>query len=241
MPLLAGRSHDDGAPHAEIWQTGRTSTKLGGAMYLPSNFLETSHDETVALMRARSFANIVTKDPELCINAVPMVVDAADGNVTLRFHLALRNPQCEALAQPDCACVVAFNGPDSYVSPSWYEERLNVPTWNYQMVQARGRVEVLSAIELEALLGEMSSLHEAAVSGTYRYDSLPADFRAELLAEIRGFRLHVTELSAKSKLSQNRPRADQERVCRHLLESSDPSAWAVGRAMARRLNLPVES
>jgi transcriptional regulator len=210
-------------------------------MYLPSNFLETNHDETVALMRARPFANIVTKDPELCINAAPMVVDTAEGNVTLRFHLALRNPQCEALSQPDCACVVAFNGPDCYVSPSWYEGTLNVPTWNYQMVQARGRVEVLSSVELEALLGDLTSLHEAAVSGTYRYDSLPADFRAELLAEIRGFRFHVTELSAKSKLSQNRPRSDQERVCRHLLESSDPSAQAVGRVMARRLNLPVES
>ncbi len=210
-------------------------------MYLPSNFLETTQAEILELMRARPFANIVTREPELFLNAAPMLVDAENDSVSLRFHLALRNPQCDALSTAGCECVVVFNGPDCYVSPSWYDEALSVPTWNYQMVQARGRVEALTPSELEGLLRDLTSLHESAVSGTYRYDALPADFRAKLLAEIRGFRLHVDDLSAKSKLSQNRPRADQERVCQRLLESNDTSAQAVGRAMARRLSLVVDT
>jgi transcriptional regulator len=208
-------------------------------MYLPSNFAETSQAEILELMRARPFANIVTREPELCLNAAPMLIDAEDGNVSLRFHLALRNPQSDALSRAGCECVVAFNGPDCYVSPSWYDEALSVPTWNYQMVQARGRVEALTAAELELLLRDLTSLHESAVSGTYCYDALPADFRTKLLAEIRGFRLRVDELSAKSKLSQNRPWADQERVCRRLLGSNDASAQAIGRAMARRLGIAL--
>ncbi len=39
--------------------------------------------------------------------------------------------------------LVVFQGPDAYVTPSWYATKKDhgkvVPTWNYAMVQVRAR------------------------------------------------------------------------------------------------------
>src|SRR5262249_50146373 len=142
-------------------------------------------------------------------------------------------PQCEALRSAR-ACLVVFTGPNCYVSPSWYSEHPNVPTWNYLSVHAYGPVDLLDDEGLEQTLIELTLPHEASVRGNWRYEDLPSDFKAELLREIRGFSVRVARLEAKAKLSQNRIPEDRERVTRALLDSSDPRAREVARGMAKK-------
>ena len=202
-------------------------------MYLPKVLVEEDRTLVLRLLRENPLANVVTAHPELIVNAAPTMISEVEGQIEIRFHLAQRNTQCDAL--PDGAqCLLVFTGPNCYVSPSWYAEHPNVPTWNYIAAHAHGSIRVLSESELEQLLRELTHLHEPAVGGTWRYEEMPSDFRQELLAEIRGFCMQVTRLEAKSKLSQNRPLEDRHNVSRHLLESSSASARAVGQWMAEK-------
>ena len=61
--------------------------------------------------------------------------------------MARANPQWRDLAESPEALVV-FQGPDHYISPSWYATKREtgkvVPTWNYVMVQARGAAKVFA-------------------------------------------------------------------------------------------------
>ncbi len=64
----------------------------------------------------------------------------------LRGHLARANPQWSSY-DPSVECLAIFQGPDSYITPSWYETKKDtgkvVPTWNYAIVQASGRLKVI--------------------------------------------------------------------------------------------------
>ncbi len=209
-------------------------------MYVPEMFAETDHVMALRVMRENPLANVVTqglRGPEIVANPIPTLVDADGGSLAIRFHLAVRNQQCESL-NAGAACLLLYTGPNCYISPSWYNEHPNVPSWNYVCAHAYGTVEVLPEAGLDELLTDLSRLHEKAVAGAWRYDEVPDDFRRELLAEIRGFRMRVTRLEAKVKLSQNRTAEDRERVTRKLSDSPDPAARAVGRWMVDKFGKP---
>jgi transcriptional regulator len=208
-------------------------------MYLPAIFTETDPAVALQLMRENPLANVITNAAELDVNPVPTIADASGGNVSIRFHLATRNPQCEELTNGS-RCLLVFTGPNCYVSPSWYTERPNVPSWNYVAAHVRGTVEVLDEPALEELLRELSRRHESAVGSSWEYDSLPFAFRRELLAEIRGFRVGASRIETKLKLSQNRVAEDRARVTERLLASEDPGARAVGRWMVERFSELVQ-
>jgi transcriptional regulator len=195
-------------------------------MYLPPIFAEQERTAVLSIMREYPLANVVTHQSELAVSAVPTL---ADDDLTLRFHLAARNPQCEQLL-PGAECLLIFTGPSCYVSPSWYTKHPSVPTWNYVTVHAQGAAETMTEPELEQLLRDLTNAHEPAV-GSWHYEEMPEDFRRALLAEIRGFRVRVSKISAKSKLSQNRSADEQRRIAEHLLQSADAASNAVGRLM----------
>jgi transcriptional regulator len=202
-------------------------------MYLPALFTESDLAIALQLMRENPLANVITDGAELVANPLPTIADSADGNVSIRFHLATRNAQCETLTN-GARCLLVFTGPNCYVSPSWYTEHPNVPSWNYVSAHVYGHVEVLDEAALEELLRELSRRHEESVGGSWEYDSLPLAFKRELLAEIRGFRVRASRVETKLKLSQNRLSEDRVRVTERLLASPDPTARAVGRWMAER-------
>lgn len=200
-------------------------------MYLPPLFKEEDQALVLKMMRENPLANLISSGHEPCVSAIPVLVDETNGHWDIRFHLAEQNPQCRLLAsEPDCLLV--FTGPNCYVSPSWYTEHPNVPTWNYLAVHVYGRVEPMPPPQLETLLRDLTRQFEPSVGGDWKYEDLPEDFRQELLAEIRGFRLRPSRVEAKSKLSQNRKPEDRERVRQMLLQSSNPQARAVGGWMA---------
>lgn len=203
-------------------------------MYLPESFSESDHGFALEVMRSCGMASVISWTGQKAeVSHVPVLVDSTEGKVTVRFHLALRNGHCEYLDE-GADCLLTFVGPNCYVSPTWYTEQPNVPTWNYVAVHARGRVSRMSEDELEKLLSELTTYHEAKVGAGFSYAGLPRDFQLALLAEIRGFTVHVSELEAKTKLSQNRLPVDRDRVTRQLLQSADPSAVAVGRLMSAK-------
>lgn len=203
-------------------------------MYLPEAFNETDRLVALEVMRSCGMASVVSwTGQKLEVDHVPVLVESAERRIVVRFHLASRNSHCQSLTDGS-PCLLTFLGPNCYVSPSWYASRPNVPTWNYVSVHARGRVVPLDQDELEDLLSKLTGQHESKVGGTFSYAALPREFQLQLLQEIRGFRVEVSEVEAKSKLNQNRLPADRQRVMKTLLQSTEPDAVAVGRLMAAK-------
>ena len=71
---------------------------------------------------------------------------SGDAPGVLRAHVARANPVWST-ARDDVDALVVFQGPHGYISPAWYPSKVAhgkvVPTWNYVMVQARGRLRAI--------------------------------------------------------------------------------------------------
>ena len=203
-------------------------------MYPPKAFTESRPEILLAAMRENSFATIVTGSGGVAgVSHVPVLIDgeATAGALKIRGHFARANPHAKDLADGDQMLAI-FVGPPGYVSPSWYEGALNVPTWNYVAVHAHGRVRKLGQSEVRALLEEMVDLNERSATQPWRMQSLPADFAEKMAAAIVGFEIAVDRLEGVLKLSQNRAPEDRRRVRERLQASADPTARDVARWMA---------
>ncbi|WP_353229546.1 FMN-binding negative transcriptional regulator [Novosphingobium sp.] len=132
-----------------------------------------------------------------------------DGHIA--FHLARGNALVRHIEQGPALVVV--NGPDGYVSPRWYDDLGQVPTWNYVTVECEGRVQRLTRDGLVALLRDASAQHEARMGGTpWTMDKVPDATMSRLLDGIVGFELEVMAWRPTFKLSQNKSAADRARV-----------------------------
>src|SRR3712207_6397154 len=105
-------------------------------MYVPKSFEETRLDVLHRLMKAHPFAAfVISAESELVVNHIPFITDSANGEFgTLRGHVARANPVWQYLSR-DSKTVVIFQGPEAYITPSWYPSKQTdgrvVPTWNY--------------------------------------------------------------------------------------------------------------
>jgi transcriptional regulator len=186
-----------------------------------------------ALIRRHPLGLLVSHGPQgLVANAIPFLIDAGASKFgTLSAHMARANGQWRDLTGAGEALAV-FQGPDHYVSPSWYATKREagkvVPTWNYVMVQARGRVK---AIEDEAWLrrqiAELTAAHEGGRAAPWAVDDVPEDFVAAMARQIVGLEIEIDDLRGKWKASQNRPAADRAGVIAGLTEDGDPDALAM--------------
>jgi len=194
-------------------------------VYLPKHFEEPRVARIGELIRRHSFATLVTTGEDgVAVSHVPLHYEPARGpHGTLTGHLARPNPQTRHLYAGDAALAI-FQGPHAYVSPTWYEGAPNVPTWNYAVVHAHGRVAAFEdETRLSALLAELGSTYEEGPE-PWRYEALPDDYRRRMLRGIVGFEIAVERLEGKFKLSQNRGEADRARVAAALERSADPVA-----------------
>lgn len=173
------------------------------------------------------------------VSNVPIVFDANAGPYgTIAGHLARGNPQWREsdLTKPALAL---FMGADAYVSPGWYQSKKEhgkvVPTWNYSMIVARGRLEIFEDAEtLRAQVETLTKRFEAGFAEPWNVSDAPEDFLARQIKGIVGIRLHIESIEGKAKLSQNRTPADQEGVVSALSESPRAGDRAVAENMRSR-------
>ncbi len=187
-------------------------------MYQPAHgrFVVEEASELLDALCRHVPATLVTLGPGgLQASILPMLYEPADGPFgTLHGHLARGNPQWRD-PSADTEALAIFDGPDAYVSPSWYEEKRRtgkvVPTWNYTTVHAHGAVVVHQ--EPEWLLGHVRRLvdrHEQGREQPWSVDDPPPGYVETMARAIVGIELRVTRLEAKGKLSQIRSLADIE-------------------------------
>jgi transcriptional regulator len=201
-------------------------------MYVPAHFGEPDHDVVMGLVRGCGFGHLVCHDDDgLTSTPLPFVVD--DGLTSVRAHLARPNPMWR---RAPCDALLIVPVADAYVSPSWYPAKAVdgkvVPTWNYEVVHLRGRLEVRDdPAWIRQQIGDLTMLNESSMPKPWAVEDAPDDFIEAHARAIIGIELLVERVEAKRKLSQNRSDADRQGVIEGLklrTGQSNPIANAMG-------------
>jgi transcriptional regulator len=186
-------------------------------LYQPPHFVETDRDTLHALIRAHPLGLMVSATADgPAADLVPFLLDADVGtHGRLRAHVARANPQWKLIAsQPDMPVLAVFQGADGYITPSWYETKREtgkvVPTWNYAIVQARGKAMIRDDPEwIGRQIADLTAFHEGGRAEPWAVTDAPAPFIASQMKGIVGIEIGITDLAGKWKVSQNRPVADR--------------------------------
>jgi len=187
-------------------------------MYQPPHFREDRLDVQHELIRAHPLGLLVTAGPGgLQANHIPFLIDdVGSGYGKLRAHLARANPQARELSAVE-QCLVVFQGPQHYISPSLYQTKREtgkvVPTWNYITVHAWGRPRVIDdAAWLRQQIEELTRHNEASRVAPWQVSDAPDAFVAAQIKGIIGLEIPIERIEGKWKVSQNRPAADRAGV-----------------------------
>ncbi len=212
-------------------------------MYVPSAFAESDTARLHEFIRRHSFGVLTsTSEGGLIASHLPLLLDTdGDGagpDGRLLGHMAAANPQWRGLRGEVLAI---FSGPHAYVSPSWYEEGGTVPTWNYVAVHAYGSFHLVADRDgLLDILRRSVQSYEGPRPEPWAFDESAAHVEA-MLRSIVGFRIEITRLEGKWKLSQNHPERRRRKVIRVLEARPDEDSRAIARLMSERLPRRVSS
>jgi len=202
-------------------------------MYIPKAFREDDVKKLHKLMQEYSFAALVTQqDGAPVATHLPFLLDSERGPYgTLMAHMARANAQWRAFNEGRREALVIFQGPHAYISPSWYEVELSVPTWNYAAVHAYGVPRIINdKAVLYELLKALIKTQETRFEKPWDFQ-LPDDHLQKMMQAIVGFDIQITRLEGKFKMSQNRTASEQQRVIAALRDSEDAVNIGVSELM----------
>ena len=208
-------------------------------MYLPIHFEQTRPELLHELVRQHPLGLLITlADAGLQANPIPFLLDAGTdgGPPVLRGHVARANPVWRE-ARSDVPALVVFQGPQAYVSPSFYPAKADhgkvVPTWNYVTVQARGTLRAIDDPNwVRGLVTRLTERHETPRVAPWAVSDAPEDYIATMLRSIVGIEIVLTALTGKWKVSQNRSTADRNGVAEGLREQAARNGDSATAAMA---------
>ncbi len=210
-------------------------------MYLPPYHVETDASVMQSLILRYPLGTWVTSGADgMAANHIPFVLDPARGpHGTLRAHVARANPIWRMLSDGADSLVI-FQGPQSYITPSWYPGKLAdgkvVPTWNYTVVHARG---VACAMEdpvwIHRLIADLTQANESSKPQPWQVSDAPAEFIAQMAKAIVGIEITLTGMEGKWKLSQDETLADRQGTVAGLAAQGDSNAAALSQLVQERI------
>ncbi|MHB9834491.1 FMN-binding negative transcriptional regulator [Paraburkholderia terrae] len=196
-------------------------------MYVPAHFAETRKEVLHSRIVQHPFGTLITHGSNgLDANHIPFELAAEDGELgVLRAHVARANPVWQEVANGDEVLVV-FHAGDAYISPNWYpskhELHKQVPTWNYMVVHAHGRITILDDERyVRGVVGRLTRTHEASEPKPWKMGDAPKDYVDAMVKAIVGVQIEVTRLVGKSKLSQNKEARDIQGAAEALKSSGE--------------------
>ena len=203
-------------------------------MYTPAHFRVTDPAALHRIIAAHPLGVLVTShEGSLDANHIPFEFDPAIGPLgRLSAHVARANPvwqQCLTGAD----VLVIFRGKESYISPNWYpskhETHRQVPTWNYEVGHAHGRLRVRDDEKfLRGVLARLTRVHEAQEPRPWKMGDSAPEYIDMMLRAVVGLEIDITALEGKSKLSQNREPRDVAGAAQMLrLRGSDELAQSM--------------
>jgi transcriptional regulator len=201
-------------------------------MYIPRKFALTD-EQTAEALAAAEFAHLVSYHASgLLVTPLPLIYDASSHS--LLGHVSRANPHWHA---DGAESVAIFAGPHAYISPTFYATKSEtgkvVPTWNYEVLNAYGRLIVHDDVDwLRDLVTRLTDRHEAGRPSPWRVTDAPEDYTRSQLRGIVGVELDIAAVEGKAKMSQNQPEANRAGVVAGLRASDDPLDHVVADRVA---------
>jgi transcriptional regulator len=205
-------------------------------MYIPKHFNIDNAKEMYEFIEKNSFAILFSQhNGEPYATHLPLLLNKEEG--FLYGHFARPNEQWKDIANQEV--LVIFQGPHCYISPSWYETNLAVPTWNYAAIHVYGQL-VIAQDEQEVFeaLSDMVKKYEKPDS-SYQLENVDESYIKGMSKGIVGFKINMNKIEGKAKLSQNHPVARQELIIKQLENSVDQNNVHIAELMKK--NLPKGS
>lgn len=171
------------------------------------SFAMTDVAELRRIIANNPWATIVSAAEDgLVASHYAVMLDDTRDDLTIVAHVGRPDDMLHDLGNREL--MVIFQGPHGYITPRWYPpETPNVPTWNFVAVHLSGVPEVLTAEEnlvvLDKLVAHFENLGEDPRLMWERPNT--PEYVERLEKGTVGFRLTPTKVTAKRKLSQNRP------------------------------------
>ncbi|WP_353102834.1 FMN-binding negative transcriptional regulator [Myroides odoratus] len=188
-------------------------------MYTPNLFKFENDNDKIAFIKQYSFATIITVKENLPIaTQLPFYINENSEKLTLYSHFALANEQANYIENN--TSLIIFSEPHAYISPTHYDKRESVPTWDYIAVHAYGKAKIISGeVEKIQALEQMIQYYEASYLSQWR--SLSDRFKKGMMSGIVAFEIEVTDLQGQKKLSQNKTKIEKQRIVNHLENSEN--------------------
>lgn len=203
-------------------------------MYTPSSFKEENPEVLFDLIENYNFGILFSQHKENAeATHLPFLVDRKRGkHGTLIAHFARANKHWRNLDETkEVLCI--FQGPHTYISPSYYKNRGEVPTWNYATVHTYGTPKIIQdSEELRTMVNRLTHHHEAHADSDWSIDEVPKkEFEIDLKA-IVGIEIEITKMEGKFKFNQNKNKEDQKGVINKMDELGND---AVSQIMKKNL------
>lgn len=189
------------------------------------SFAMTDVTELRRVIDEHPWVTLVSDTPDgLVASHYAVLLDEDRDDLTIVGHVGKPDDMIHGLGERELLVVV--QGPHGYISPGWYPPGPNVPTWNFVSVHLSGTPEVLTAEENLVVLERRVARFESSMPGPRLMWEPPndPDFVRRLERGTVGFRLTPTRVSAKRKLSQNRPDEVVDTIIAHLDAGASPYA-----------------
>lgn len=200
-------------------------------MYIPKHYLAKNKEEIIQFMQQYSFATIITAGNNIPVAThLPFVVETKNDKIILFSHFARANAQWKTISTSEI--LVVFQEPNAYISPRYYEQSQNVPTWNYVAVHAYGKGKVINdKKEGFQLLEKMILLYEQEYKE--QWDHLAEAYKQKLYKGIVPIEIEVTRLQGKKKLSQNRSAVEKQNIINAFERSPDKQKQTIAELMKK--------
>jgi transcriptional regulator len=188
-------------------------------MYVPTHFSEDNLETLHSYIKNYNFGVLVFADEQgIEANHLPFVIhpEAAPSKGILQCHVAKNNLIWERLAKSKNVLVI-FQGPNAYISPSWYPSKQEsgkvVPTWNYLAVHVKGQVEIIHDFSwLKQHVSQLTYIHESTQDHPWSVEDAPQEFTENMINAIVGIEIKIEKITGKLKASQNQTNANRTAV-----------------------------
>jgi transcriptional regulator len=201
-------------------------------MYIPSTFEVTDQEVLYTFMEEHSFAVLFSQLNNVpTAMHLPLILDRTEA--CLYGHMAKANPHWQDIQNE---VLVVFNGPHTYISPSWYETKQAVPTWNYSAVHVTGEFSLIENPQnLFQILEQTTQVYESSMTQPWEMSNLDPKLLCHLSDGIFGFKITISNIEGKWKLSQNHSKERRQRVVHALEENSDDDSKQIAEMMRAML------
>lgn len=200
-------------------------------MYIPKAFDVSDEQVLLNFIKQNSFGILFSQTEQgPFASHLPFLHDPSmDEHGYLIGHMAKANSHWKDANNNEV--LVVFSGPHAYISPIWYGEPNVVPTWNYVTVHVYGKLMLVEEEgELRKIIEDSLEFYEVSMPNPWQVNFTDT-FTKHLLQAIVGFKIKISKIEGKWKLSQNHSVTKQQRVITSLYQVDEYNSKEIAALM----------